>query len=102
MISLDAEKNLVVVGGADEVHARELIASELNWTMWDQMDRERMVQAKIRYGKREAPALIVPHDAERLRVCFAEPQRAVTPGQSVVFYEKDIVLGGGIIDAVVS
>lgn len=102
VISLDAEKNLVVVGGADEVHARELIASELNWTMWDQMDRERMVQAKIRYGKREAPALIVPHDAERLRVCFAEPQRAVTPGQSVVFYEKDIVLGGGIIDAVVS
>ena len=44
----------------------------------------------------------LPHDAERLRVCFAEPQRAVTPGQSVVFYEKDIVLGGGIIDAVVS
>ena len=39
---------------------------------------------------------------DRVRVCFAEPQRAVTPGQSVVFYENDIVLGGGIIDEVIA
>ena len=99
--ALDAVKNQVVVGGADAVHAREFIASDLNWTMWNGLDQERSVQAKIRYGKREAPARIIPRGSESIWVCFAEPQRAVTPGQSVVFYERDVVLGGGIIDEVI-
>lgn len=99
--ALDAVKNQVVVGGADEVHAREFIASDLTWTMWNGLDQERSVQAKIRYGKREAAARIIPCGPESIRVCFAEPQRAVTPGQSVVFYERDVVLGGGIIDEVI-
>ena len=60
------------------------------------------MQAKIRYGKREAPAQITPRDSKSVWVRFAQPQRAVTPGQSVVFYEKDIVLGGGIIDEVIA
>ena len=100
--ALDPVHNRVVVGAADEVYARELIASHPLWTMWDALCGERTVQAKIRYGKREAAAVVSPCEDGRVCVRFAEPQRAVTPGQSVVFYEDDIVLGGGIIDEVIA
>ena len=100
--ALDPIRNRVIVGTCDEVYAHELIASDLNWTMWDVLHKERTVRAKIRYGKREAAAIIAPHGDDSVRVCFAEPQRAVTPGQSVVFYENDIVLGGGVIDTVIA
>ena len=99
--ALDAAKNQVIVGAADAVYAQELIASDLNWTMWDTLAEERTVEAKIRYGKRLAAAHVV-QEGGCVRVCFTDPQRAVTPGQSVVFYENDIVLGGGIIDKVIS
>lgn len=99
--ALDAAKNQVIVGAADAVYAQELIASDLNWTMWDTLAEERTVEAKIRYGKRLAAARVM-QEGNRVRVCFTDPQRAVTPGQSVVFYENDIVLGGGIIDKVIS
>ena len=99
--ALDAAKNQVIVGAADAVYAQELIASDLNWTMWDTLAEERTVEAKIRYGKRLAAARVM-QEGNRVRVYFTDPQRAVTPGQSVVFYENDIVLGGGIIDKVIS
>lgn len=88
------------MGTAEDVYAAELTASDLSWTMWDTLTAPRTVQAKIRYGKRAAAAQIAPLADGRLRVSFAEPQRAVTPGQSIVFYEADVVLGGGAIDAV--
>ena len=69
--------------------------------MWDTLAEERTVEAKIRYGKRLAAARVM-QEGNRVRVYFTDPQRAVTPGQSVVFYENDIVLGGGIIDKVIS
>ncbi|WP_175282269.1 MULTISPECIES: tRNA 2-thiouridine(34) synthase MnmA [unclassified Selenomonas] len=100
--ALDAVHNHVVVGTAEEVFARELTASDLSWTMWESLDEVCMAHAKIRYGKREAEARIMPLDGNRLRVRFTEPQRAVTPGQSIVFYEGDVVLGGGVIDAVLA
>ena len=99
---LDAAENRVIVGTADAVYAQELMAVHLNWTMWDTLREERLVKAKIRYGKREAEARIVPLADGALQVRFAEPQRAVTPGQSVVFYEDDVVLGGGVIDKVIA
>jgi hypothetical protein len=99
--ALDAAQNRVVVGTAKEVFARELTASDLSRTMRDVFDVERTVHAKIRYGKREAQAVMTPLAEGRLQVRFTEPQRAVTPGQSIVFYEGDVVLGGGIIDAVI-
>ncbi|EKU71545.1 tRNA (5-methylaminomethyl-2-thiouridylate)-methyltransferase [Selenomonas sp. F0473] len=98
--ALDAERNRVVVGGAEDVYAKELVASDLSWTMWDTLREPRTVRAKIRYGKREAAARLIPDANGGLRISFAEPQRAVTPGQSIVFYDGDIVLGGGVIDTV--
>ncbi len=96
--ALNAKENQVIVGEAHEVYAQELVASDLSWTMWDSLTAELTAMAKIRYGKREASAVIFPYNHERIRVRFADLQRAVTPGQSVVFYENDIVLGGGVID----
>ena len=101
VIALDSAENRVIVGSSEAVYAQELIASDPRWTMWEELREERTVQAKIRYGKREAAATVVP-EGVYVRVRFAEPQRAVTPGQSVVFYENDILLGGGIIDRVIA
>lgn len=99
VIGLDPIRNHVIVGKAEDVFARELMASGLSWITGATPDCHA-VQAKIRYGKREARAWIIPEQEEKLRVRFEEPQRAVTPGQSVVFYDGDIVLGGGTIDKV--
>lgn len=98
--ALDAQENRVVVGTSDAVYAQKLRAVDLNWTMWDALSEERIVKAKIRYGKRESEARIAPLADGALQVRFTEPQRAVTPGQSIVFYEGDVVLGGGVIDKV--
>ena len=98
---LDAAENRVIVGTANDVYAHELLAIHPSWTQWSDLHEECSVQAKIRYGKREAAATIASL-GDRVRVSFAQPQRAVTKGQSVVFYEDDVVLGGGIIDEVIS
>jgi tRNA-specific 2-thiouridylase len=56
------------------------------------------ITCKIRYSAKEAPAVIEPLGQNRVRVKFENPQRAITPGQSAVFYKDDIVVGGGIIE----
>jgi len=97
VVALDMAKNQVVVGGKDEVYARGLIAEDLNWIALDQLTEPLHVTAKVRYGKREGQAAVMPLADGRVQVTFAEPQRAVTPGQSVVFYQDDVVVGGGVI-----
>ncbi|HHT9122097.1 MAG TPA: aminomethyltransferase beta-barrel domain-containing protein, partial [Candidatus Wunengus sp. YC63] len=56
------------------------------------------VQAKIRYSHVPSPAIVYPCEADKVRVVFKDPQRAITPGQAVVFYQNDIVVGGGWIE----
>ena len=94
---IDAEKNAVVVGRRNELYSDELTASELNW-MVERPCRPIRAKARIRYRHGEAEAAIAPLDGDRVAVRFREPQMAVTPGQSVVFYEDDLVLGGGTIE----
>lgn len=101
VVRLDMEKHQVVVGGADDVFARGLIAGDLNWIAIDELTAPMDVTVKVRYGKKEGRATIAPLAGSRVRVTFAEPQRAVTPGQSAVFYDGDIVIGGGIIEQAV-
>ena len=100
VIALDAAENRVIVGTSDEVFARALTASDLSWTLPRPPHEPRRVRAKIRYGKREANAWMDPQGDGTVAIHFSEPQRAVTPGQSIVFYEGDAVLGGGSIDHV--
>lgn len=91
------ERNEVVVGSAEAVFAGKLLASNLNWIAFEGLDGEIQVEAKIRYAARPAPARIRAC-GELVEVVFEEPQRAVTPGQAVVFYQDDLVLGGGTIE----
>ena len=98
VVRLDMQHNRVIVGRDEEVFSRGLIAGDLNWIAFDELTAAKQVSAKIRYGSREGSAEVSPLPNGRVRVVFEEPQRAVTPGQSVVFYAGDLVLGGGVIE----
>lgn len=95
--AIDPERNQVIVGPADSVFTRKLSAAKLNWIAFDRLDREIAVEAKIRYTAKPAPARVKAR-GEQVEVIFDEPQRAATPGQAVVFYQDDLVLGGGTIE----
>lgn len=94
---LDKAKNEVLVGNKAAVFSQGLLAIELNWLAFDELTEPLATKAQIRYGKNTFAATVIPTGTATAKVVFAEPQRAVTPGQSVVFYDGDILLGGGII-----
>ena len=97
VLKLDDNKNEVVVGTQQELYTKELYANELNFLLFNTLDKIMEVNAKIRYRAEEAKAKIIPISKDKVKVEFEKPQRAVTKGQSVVFYIDDIVLGGGKI-----
>ena len=97
VIALDAERNEVVIGSNEDVFASELIAADLNFITVDALEQPLVVEAKIRYSAIPAQALVTPLGNGQVHVKFTTPQRAITPGQSVVFYQDDIVVGGGMI-----
>ncbi len=96
--AIDPERNAVIAGGKEELYARELVASGLNWIAIDKPNQPFFVKAKIRYLHREAGAIVTPLGADKARVEFDEPQMAITPGQAIVFYDGDTVVGGGVIE----
>lgn len=95
--AIDPIGNRVVLGEEKEIFTDVLWAEQLNWIAFENLSKPLKVQAKIRYKATPAPAVIAPDTDNRIRVIFDTPQRAVTPGQSVVFYQESLVLGGGII-----
>ena len=102
VIAVDVENNTITAGPNESLYRKALVASGLNWIAIEKLDRPRDVRARIRYRQAESPARVEPAGPDRVRVEFDKPQRAIAPGQSVVFYEGDIVVGGGTIDAVES
>ena len=100
VVKLDVANKQVIVGGAEDVFADSLTASDLNW-IYPQVFPLK-ASAKIRYGPKTADCIVEKIDdySDRVKVKFDIPQRAITAGQSIVFYDGDIVLGGGIIDKV--
>ena len=99
--AIDPKRNAIVVGNKEAVYGDELIASELNWIAIGGLKRPIEVKAKIRYRHKEAEAMVVPLSGDKVRVKFKEPQMAITPGQAIVFYDGDAVVGGGTIEQVV-
>ncbi len=95
---IDAKRNAVIVGDRSEIFGTRLVASEVNWVALDGVDCPIDVSARIRYRHQEARAQVRPLDASEVLVEFTEPQMAITPGQTVVFYNGEVVLGGGIIE----
>lgn len=98
VVRLDVEANTLVVGDAEQAFAPGLLASQPNWIALEEFRSPVAVQAKIRYGARGAPAVIEPAGQGRVQVHFELPQRAITPGQAVVFYQDELVVGGATID----
>jgi len=98
VVDVDIEKNEVVIGDDEETFGNTLIARELNWISIEKLEGDMKAYAKIRYGAKEAPATIKPLENGRVEVVFDTPQRAITSGQSVVFYDDEYVIGGGIIE----
>ena len=98
VVKIDSKNNQVVLGEAYEVFSKELIAGDMNYISINDIVDEIKANAKIRYSAKEAPATIYPLGDKRVKVVFDSPQRAITPGQSIVFYDNDIVVGGGIIE----
>ena len=97
VVEIDAEGNRVVVGCESELYRSSLFASRLNFPSGKTPTTPLDVTAKIRYKASEAPASLLPGDGWA-EVRFEEPQRAVTPGQPVVFYQGDELVAGGIIE----
>jgi len=97
VVRIDSKSNQVVLGDVDDLFSRELIAEDVNYLSIDALEEPLKVNAKIRYSAKESPATIYPMEDGKVKVIFEQPQRAITPGQSIVFYDGDIVVGGGII-----
>jgi len=94
---INVPDNRVVTGEAEDLLARSLVAGRVNYLVPRPAD-PFAATVKIRYLHKAAPATVTPLADDRVRVDFASPQRAITPGQAVVFYDGDVVLGGGWID----
>jgi tRNA-specific 2-thiouridylase len=97
VLSIDAQKNRVVVGGEGELLSREFTVAGVNWIACGNPATPVRARVRVRYRHAEAPATITPLEDGRAHVAFDEPQRAITPGQATVFYLEDEVIGGGWI-----
>jgi tRNA-specific 2-thiouridylase len=97
---INPDNNQVVVGTKEQLPGFSFIANKTNWITFNEPKEPFKTLARIRYRHQEAPAMVTPLADGRIRVDFEEPQRAITPGQAVVFYEGDIVIGGGWIETI--
>jgi tRNA-specific 2-thiouridylase len=92
--------NQVILGDEEDIFKTTLIAKDLNLIMFDKIDLSLRVTAKIRYSAKPQLATLIPLENNRVKVVFDEKQRAITKGQSVVFYLENTVVGGGIIEEI--
>ncbi len=98
VVKIDPSTNAITLGTEDMLYGKVLTANRLTLSAVDEIRRPTRLLAKIRYRHTEAPATVTQIDDDRIRVVFDVPQRAITPGQSLVLYDGDTVVGGGIIE----
>ena len=94
---IDPESNTVTIGSNDDLMKTTLYARKVNLIAMERIETPLRCSAKIRYRHKEQPCTVTQPEEDLLKVVFDEPQRAITPGQSVVLYDGDVVLGGGVI-----
>jgi tRNA-specific 2-thiouridylase len=97
VVKIDVPRNQLFVGNRDELYKDSLSAVGVNWLSIAPPEGPVRANVRIRYRANEAPATISPTGAGRVRVVFDQPQAAITPGQAAVFYDDDVVIGGGWI-----
>jgi len=93
----DMQKNTVTLGPNEALFADTLLAKDFNWIPFPALSGPMRVGAKIRHSQFEQPATVYPEEDGMVRVVFDQPQRAISPGQAVVLYDGDLVVGGGTI-----
>lgn len=98
VIGFNQLKNEVIVGEENELYKKEIIVKDINLLLFDKIKDQKEVEVKTRYSSKMAKAKISQETENTIKVIFDEPQRAITPGQSAVFYIDDIVVGGGKIE----
>ncbi|WP_018692652.1 tRNA 2-thiouridine(34) synthase MnmA [Algicola sagamiensis] len=101
VIDKDLDRNVLIVGqGADHprLFSEGLVADQLHWIDREPKTERFTCTVKTRYRQQDIPCTVIPQQEDRVKVIFDDPQKAVTPGQSVVFYDGPVCLGGGIID----
>jgi tRNA-specific 2-thiouridylase len=98
VLNIDTDRNALVVGPRRYLDQQELTARDVNFVSGKPPQEPVEITAKIRYRAREVKASLVFADEDEVRMRFAEPQPAITPGQAVVFYQDEMVIGGGIIE----
>jgi len=97
VLGKSAVNNALIVGTQDELGSRELIARDVNWLSEETTSERFRAEVKIRYTAKEAEAWVIPVGENQVEVQFDAPQRDITAGQAAVFYQGDLMLGGGII-----
>lgn len=97
VVGFNQAKNELIVGEEKDLYKKELYVTDINLLLADKLEQPLKVNAKIRYAAKEAPATITQVEPNKIKVEFDQPQKSITPGQSVVFYVDDVVLGGGKI-----
>jgi tRNA-specific 2-thiouridylase len=98
VLAVRAQSSTVVVGGSEDLLGVRLVARDVSWLSIPEPARELRVRARIRYRHPEAEATVRPVGGGRVEVLFDAPQRAITPGQAVVFYDGEVCLGGGWVE----
>ena len=96
VIGFNKEENELIVGTEKQLYIKEFIVSDVNWLLFDKLEKELIVYVKTRYSSNAYKAKIIPY-RNNIKVIYDEPQKSITAGQSAVFYINDIVIGGGKI-----
>jgi tRNA-specific 2-thiouridylase len=97
VIEINPQQNVITLGDNEDLYKGKLLVEDLNFISDDKLSKSIKAEVKIRYNSKKSPAIISPYGENRVLINFEKPQRAITPGQSAVFYQEDVVIGGGII-----
>ncbi len=97
VLGFNKDKSQVIVGEEKDLYKKEIEVKDINLLLFDKIEGKLEVNVKTRYSAKEAKATIYQENDDIIKIIFDEPQRAITPGQSAVFYIDDIVVGGGKI-----
>ena len=98
VIAIDKKTNAITAGREEDLYTDELIAGNMNFINIEKLETPIKAEAKIRYMHQPSQATVIPLSKGKVKVKFDSPQRAVTPGQAVVFYNGEEVIGGGTIE----
>lgn len=98
VVSIDTNNNAITLGPEEAVMGTDLIAEDVNLILYDELAGSVEIEAQVRYNGKPAPATMAPLPGGGVKVHFHTPQRSITPGQAVVFYHGDCLVGGATIE----